>query len=172
MLDKKGVGKRIAYYRKEHGMTQKDLAALLNISYQAVSKWEAGISLPTVEMLYDIAKILNMTVDGLLNEEAWAKRQITYMDTGLDTRKLYELKNDVQKLVSDDKRIVSSWYADACMFQMDTSQMKDPVYSCVTCIPGSKEKWQKNTIITKKYVRMLRQVRSILHYSMVLDPVC
>ena len=31
-----------------------------------------------------------MTVDGLLNEEAWAKRQITYMDTGLDTRKLYE----------------------------------------------------------------------------------
>lgn len=28
MLDKKGVGKRIAYYRKEHGMTQKDLAAL------------------------------------------------------------------------------------------------------------------------------------------------
>lgn len=143
MLDKKGVGKRIAYYRKEHGMTQKDLAALLNISYQAVSKWEAGISLPTVEMLYDIAKILNMTVDGLLNEEAWAKRQITYMDTGLDTRKLYELKNDVQKLVSDDKRIVSSWYADACLFQMDTSRMKDPVYSCVTCIPGSKEKMAK-----------------------------
>lgn len=34
MLDKKGVGKRIAYYRKEHGMTQKDLAALLNISYR------------------------------------------------------------------------------------------------------------------------------------------
>ena len=43
-------------------MTQKDLAALLNISYQAVSKWEAGISLPTVEMLYDIAKILNIKV--------------------------------------------------------------------------------------------------------------
>ena len=51
-----------------------------------------------------LQKILNMTVDGLLNEEAWAKRQITYMDTGLDTRKLYELKNDVQKLVSDDKK--------------------------------------------------------------------
>jgi len=78
-----------------------------------------------------------------LNEEAWAERQITYMDTGLDTRKLYELKNDVQKLVSDDKRIVSSRYADACLFQMDTSQMKDPVYSCVTCIPGSKEKMAK-----------------------------
>ena len=41
MLDKKGVGKRIAYYRKEHGMTQKDLAALLNISYQAVSAYSA-----------------------------------------------------------------------------------------------------------------------------------
>ena len=41
---------------------EKALAALLNISYQAVSKWEAGISLPTVEMLYDIAKILNIKV--------------------------------------------------------------------------------------------------------------
>lgn len=140
MLDKKGVGKRIAYYRKEHGMTQKDLANLLNISYQAVSKWEAGTSLPTVEMLYDIAKILNVTVDWLLNAESWENRWITYMDTGLDTKKLYALKGEVQKLVSDDERIVSANYADAHLFQMDTSQMKDPVYSCVTCIPGSKEK--------------------------------
>ena len=56
MLDKKELENGLLITEKEHGMTQKDLAALLNISYQAVSKWEAGISLPTVEMLYDIAK--------------------------------------------------------------------------------------------------------------------
>ena len=68
MLDKEKVGKRIAYYRKERGLTQKDLAGLLNISYQAVSKWEAGNSFPTVEMLYEFAMILNVTVDLLLND--------------------------------------------------------------------------------------------------------
>ncbi len=140
MLDKKKVGKRIAYYRKEHGMTQKDLAKLLNISYQAVSKWEAGNSLPTVEMLYDIANILNVTVDWLLNDEAWENRWITYLDTGLDTKKLYALKGEVQKLVSDDERIISANFADAHLFKLDTTGMKEPVYSCATCIPGSKER--------------------------------
>ena len=45
MLDKKSVGRRIAYYRKDKGFSQKELADSLNISYQSVSKWEAGGSL-------------------------------------------------------------------------------------------------------------------------------
>lgn len=150
MLDKKSVGRRIAYYRKEHGMTQKGLANMLNISYQAVSKWEAGISLPTVEMLYDIANILNVTVDWLLNDEAWENRWITYADTGLDTKKLYALKHEVQKLIPDDERIVSANYADAHLFKMDTSGMKEPVYSCATCIPGSKEKLAREYCFNKE----------------------
>ena len=44
------------------------------------------------------------------------------------------------ELNSRDERIFSANYADAFLFQIDTSQMKEPVYSCVTCVPGSKEK--------------------------------
>lgn len=81
MLDKKSVGRRIAYYRKDKGFTQKELADSLNISYQSVSKWEAGYSLPTVEMLYEMANVLNVTVDLLLNDSAWENRWIRYTDT-------------------------------------------------------------------------------------------
>ena len=143
MLDKDKVGKRIAYFRKEKGITQKELADLLHISYQAVSKWELGKSLPTVEMLYEISNLLKVTVDVLLNEDEWRNRRITYQDSGLDARKLYAFKEEVMKLNSADERILAAQFADACLFQMDTSNMKEPVYSCITCVPGSKEKLAK-----------------------------
>ena len=74
MLDKKKIGKRIAFFRKEKGITQKELAGFLHISYQAVSKWESGKSLPTVEMLYEISNLLSVPVDALLNENEWKNR--------------------------------------------------------------------------------------------------
>lgn len=143
MLNKEEVGKRIAFYRKEKGITQRELADLLHISYQAVSKWELGKSLPTVEILYEISNLLNVTVDVLLSENEWKNRSILYQASGLDTKKLYALKNEIWKLNSKDKSVLYADYADICMFQIDTSHMKEPVYSCVTCVPGSKEKLAK-----------------------------
>lgn len=143
MLNKEEMGKRIAFFRKEKGITQKELADLLHISYQAVSKWESGKSLPTVEMLYEISNLLHVTVDMLLNENEWKNRGISYLDAGLDTRKLHILKDEIMKLNSEDAAILSADYADVCLFQMDTSGMREPVYSCITCVPGSKEKLAK-----------------------------
>lgn len=140
MLDKEKIGKRITFFRKEKGITQKELADWLHISYQAVSKWESGKSLPTVEMLYAISELLDVTVDALLNENEWKNRSISYLDSGLNTERLYVLKREIQKLNSKDEKLLSANFADACLFQIDTSQMRDPVYSCVTCVPGSKEK--------------------------------
>lgn len=143
MLNKEEIGKRIAFFRRERGITQKELADFLHISYQAVSKWESGKSLPTVEMLYEISNLLHVTVDILLNENEWKNRGISYWDVGLDTRKLYLLKSEIEKLNSKDTTILAADYADVCLFQIDTSQMKEPVYSCITCVPGSKEKLAK-----------------------------
>lgn len=143
MLNKEEIGKRIAFFRKEKGITQRELADFLHISYQAVSKWESGKSLPTVEMLYEISNLLNVAVDELLNENAWKDRHILYRASGLDTPKLHMLKAEIEKLNSEDGVILSAEYADACLFRMDISGMKEPVYSCMTCVPGSKEKLAK-----------------------------
>lgn len=143
MLNKEIIGKRIAFFRREKGITQRELADFLHISYQAVSKWESGKSLPTVEMLYEISNLLNVTADALLNENTWKNREITYRDSGLDTQKLHALKEEIQQFNTEDGNIISANYADAYLFQIDTSRMREPVYSCITCVPGSKEKLAK-----------------------------
>lgn len=143
MLDKEKIGKRIAFSRKEKGITQKELAGFLHISYQAVSKWESGKSLPTVEMLYEISNLLSVPVDALLNENEWKNRSISYQDSGLNSAKLHALKREIMKLNSEDENILSANYADVCLFQIDTSHMREPVYSCITCVPGSKEQLAK-----------------------------
>ena len=60
------IGNRIAQKRKELGYTQQNLADKLNISFQAVSKWEQGVSLPDISLLPQIAYILNTTIDTIM----------------------------------------------------------------------------------------------------------
>ena len=60
------VGNFIAQKRKELGYTQQKLAEQLNISFQAVSKWENGSASPDIALLPQIARILNTTVDAIV----------------------------------------------------------------------------------------------------------
>jgi len=64
-VDKK-LGELISKKRKELGLTQNQLAQSLNISFQAVSKWEHGTAYPDIELLPKLAAALNTTVDALL----------------------------------------------------------------------------------------------------------
>ena len=62
-------GSKIAYYRKERGMTQEELASQFDISNQAVSKWETGQSYPDVELLPRIADFFEISLDELFGRE-------------------------------------------------------------------------------------------------------
>ena len=66
MLDLKKIGKKIAVLRKEKGYSGEKLAELLNITPQAVSKWENGKCLPETAILPELAKALNCSIDTLL----------------------------------------------------------------------------------------------------------
>lgn len=116
MLDREKVGRAISEQRKIKGMTQKQLADLLNVSYQAVSKWEQGTSLPSVDMIYDIAKALDTTVDYLLNGFPEKRKVISYMDTGLDAKKLYMVKGLLGRLVTQDDRLLHTNVTDPTFF--------------------------------------------------------
>lgn len=56
--------------RKERNITQEQLADMLDVSRQAVSKWESGVGYPETEKLLIISKELNVSLDYLLNEES------------------------------------------------------------------------------------------------------
>ena len=66
-MDALKIGRYIQRQRKAAGMTQKELAEKLNISFQAVSKWENGETLPDTGLLLDLCDALNTTADKLLN---------------------------------------------------------------------------------------------------------
>ena len=63
------INENLKKLRKEKGLTQEQLAARLNVSFQAVSKWECGESYPDIVMLPSIAQIFGVSVDELLGME-------------------------------------------------------------------------------------------------------
>ncbi len=62
----KKVGNQIAMLRKKKGLTQSDLGDRLGVTFQAVSKWERGETLPDTSLLPDLANVLETTVDFIL----------------------------------------------------------------------------------------------------------
>lgn len=69
MFDMQKVGERIAALRRKENMTQTDLAERLGISYQAVSSWERGATMPDIGKLVELARTLHTSVDALLSGE-------------------------------------------------------------------------------------------------------
>jgi len=59
----------LKFIRKERGITQEQLAEMLSVSRQAVSKWEIGAGFPETEKLLIISKELNVSLDYLLLDE-------------------------------------------------------------------------------------------------------
>ena len=67
MIDNIAVGKTIAKLRQNRNMTQQQLAAALNVSHQAVSKWENGAAMPDVQTLMNMTRLFGITMEQLLN---------------------------------------------------------------------------------------------------------
>ena len=61
------LGQNIAIYRKEAGLTQEQLAEKCQVSRQAVTKWESGISEPSLEKIICLSEIFSVSIDTLLN---------------------------------------------------------------------------------------------------------
>ena len=63
------IAENIRRFRSKKGFTQSDLAILLSVSAQAVSRWESGQAFPDITLLPLLAKYLNVSIDKLLEQE-------------------------------------------------------------------------------------------------------
>lgn len=66
-IDNRIVGAAITKLRIRAGMTQQQLAAALNVSHQAVSKWEKGAALPDIQTLLTLTQMFGVTIEQLLS---------------------------------------------------------------------------------------------------------
>lgn len=85
MFDTVTIGRKIAELRKAHNMTQFELADALGISFQAVSNWERGASMPDISKLPELAEIFRVTIDEVLGKNNPAIVQLAHGET-IDTR--------------------------------------------------------------------------------------
>ncbi|MGN1060673.1 MAG: helix-turn-helix domain-containing protein [Candidatus Coproplasma sp.] len=72
-METTSIGERIAKLRNSSGLTQKELGDKLNVSAQAVSKWENGLSEPDIDTLKKLSVIFGVSVSELVDEEAHAE---------------------------------------------------------------------------------------------------
>jgi len=94
------IGERIKSLRKQNGMTQEKLAEYLCVSYQAVSKWECGLTNPDLSLIAPLTKLFNISADELLG--------ITAADNDL-IRKKYN--SALQKYRNNEDHNSSYWWA-------------------------------------------------------------
>ena len=67
------LGEKIARQRKELNYTQEQLADILGVSRQSISKWESDIAYPETDKLIELGKLFDCSMDYLLKEEVTEK---------------------------------------------------------------------------------------------------
>jgi len=71
------LSEKISALRKQSGLSQEDLAAMMNITRQAVSRWEQGESVPDIDNLVQLSTIFKVSTDYLLKDGASATSAAT-----------------------------------------------------------------------------------------------
>lgn len=103
MFNTMNVAKKIKKARMEKNLTQMYLADALGVSYQAVSNWERGNSMPDISKLSDLCKLLDLSIDELLEDKpnaATAIHKLINEDTSTIT---LEEVADIAPLLSPQK---------------------------------------------------------------------
>lgn len=88
---KDNIAKNIAQLRKEKKWTQADLANKLNYTDKAISKWERGESTPDVDVIYEMSKIFEVTVDYFFHSDSMENKKEYKIPKGRLLKKVLQL---------------------------------------------------------------------------------
>ena len=141
MLDSAKIGRFIVEKRKRLGLTQQQLADRLNVSFQAVSKWENGTTFPNIEILKDLATVLDVSVDEILAGSEKEADGLSYSKAGIDIAYTDTIKKEMAKsLETKDRRVLNGLGPFASLYDIKFPEIKDPVLVLKSEEPGSKQK--------------------------------
>lgn len=150
VMDMNKVGAQIACLRREKGLTQSELGDRLGVSFQAVSKWERGETLPDTAILLDLANALGTSVDLILTGGSRilhykGRFNVAQMQDGLLSLKhmgellgrdnpIYRhaingINENLNTNIEDafmDHRILECFVAETCIFCLSSGMYVDP----------------------------------------------
>ena len=126
------IGENLKKLRKLKELTQEQLADILGVSFQAVSKWERGDSYPDIEMLPTIAEYFGITTDELMgmkeirdtaNAEKILEQQKENMSKGL-IRENIELLAEAVRILAEctDPKIRNRVQAELCNYYLNSGE--------------------------------------------------
>jgi len=125
---------KILELRKKHNLTQECFAELLNVSRQAVQKWEKNISLPDSDKLISISRVFNVSVDYILgieasdsNQEFRVKKEIQPSYQALHWWEVYSSQLGVEYLqcIDEGKDIIKLKNLIESVHALETSSYKE-----------------------------------------------
>ena len=96
-MDNNKVGRFIAKLRKKKGLTQDELGNMLGISGKSVSKWERGLNMPDISLIYKLSEVFDVDLNQLLNGEDAIKSVVDLQNE--------ENAVNTLKIESDDKSL-------------------------------------------------------------------
>ena len=141
MLDNKKIASFITAKRKNKGLTQQQVAQKLNISFQAVSKWENGITFPNTELLPELADMLGVTVDEMLRGHEVSDTNFSYSKAGVDIQYTDTLKKEMSNFIStSNPRVLNGLGQFASLYDINFDNITSPVLALKSEEPGSKQK--------------------------------
>jgi transcriptional regulator with XRE-family HTH domain len=115
MFNMTEVGRKISQLRKKANLTQMELADKLDISFQAVSNWERGRTMPDISKLSELSDIFDVSIDELLQNDRAYKMSKSIIDDNLKNEKISveELEEFAPILKPDQvEEIVENVYKD------------------------------------------------------------
>ena len=99
-------GEKIQKLRKEAGLSQEELSYQLEVSRQAISKWERDNGYPETEKIVRMSKLFNVSLDYLLNEEDTQKPEINPDEKGI-----YVSREMADGFLAYQKVKYKNWYS-------------------------------------------------------------
>ena len=63
------IAEKIMSLRKQYGWSQEELADLIGVSRQSVSKWESAASIPDIQKIIKMSEVFGVSIDYLLKDE-------------------------------------------------------------------------------------------------------
>lgn len=156
---------KLKMLRKENNLTQERLAEKINVSRQAITKWESGEGTPDIENLKQISQVFNITIDELIKEEKKLtkenKKKYSYMEEleidhtkhfDIHYSKIYELNI----MPNAEEKVKIELLSEECEKLSDTFKIKfDNLYNKLDIdITGKKQVQDMvvNMYLPEKYI--------------------